>query len=144
MALARLFQKTVIAHEDLEKQSMYSNNRKYSRKLSRRSRIKTINLLSYKAETKSVKPRNTSKECLKCGDGEAKRLNGTLICRCCGLKINVQLAAAVNIWLRAQGLKPSRRNWRRIEPALNKTTLTLDLKGGKLVPAPNPHGVRPT
>ena len=138
-ALARLFPDCVIAHEDLSKQGMYGNSRKHNRELRWRPWGRIIALLSYKATTKAVDPRDTSRTCPRCGGRNTERVDGTLVCKRCGLRIDVQLAAAVNIWLRARGIKPSERTWKIIEPATKRRTrLVLDLRSGMLIPAPSP------
>ncbi|HWR26257.1 MAG TPA: transposase [candidate division Zixibacteria bacterium] len=92
--------------EDLDKSGMLRWNRKWNRELSHTDWKKIVKLTSYKSSVELVDPYHTSKECSRCGCVN-QDLNGVVF-RCvnpdCGLRINRQHNAAINIYLRMEGL----------------------------------------
>jgi len=66
--------------------------------------LKNSNIACYKAENVMVDPHHTSKKCSRCG-WINKDLKGDIFeCRECGLRIDRQLNAAINIYLKMGGL----------------------------------------
>jgi hypothetical protein len=59
-----------------------------------------------------VPPRHTSDACSRCG-WEDKDLRGSAVFRCerCGLTIDRQLNAAINLYLRMEGVPHRRERW---------------------------------
>lgn len=92
--------------EDLDKKGMFKRKRKWNRELSHTDWKTTVKFTSYKSSVELVDPYHTSKDCSRCGCVN-KDLNGTIF-RCvnkdCGLKINRQPNAAINIYLKMEGL----------------------------------------
>jgi putative transposase len=92
--------------EDLDKKGMLKRNRKWNRELSHTDWKTIVEFTSYKSSIELCHPYHTSKECSRCGCVN-KDLNGTIF-RCvnkdCGLKINRQPNAAINIYLKMEGL----------------------------------------
>jgi putative transposase len=92
--------------EDLDKSGMLRWNRRWNRELSHTDWKTIVDLMSYKSNVELIDPYHTSKECSRCGCIN-QDLNGVVF-RCvnkdCGLKINRQHNAAINIYLRMEGL----------------------------------------
>ena len=66
-----------------------------------------------------IDPRNTTKTCSRCGSLDTVIKNGSVACRKCGLLINRQLNAAINIYLKGMSMEPSFRVWNKlIKPRL--------------------------
>jgi putative transposase len=94
--------------EDLDKKGMFKRKRKWNRELSHTDWKTTVKFTSYKSSVELVDPYHTSKDCSRCGCVN-KDLNGAIF-RCvnkdCGLKINRQPNAAINIYLNAHEASP--------------------------------------
>lgn len=92
--------------EDLDKSGMLRWNRRWNRELSHTDWKAIVELTSYKSSVGLYDPYHTSKDCSRCGCVN-RDLNGVVF-RCvnpdCGLKINRQHNAAINIYLKMEGL----------------------------------------
>ncbi|MEM4853009.1 MAG: zinc ribbon domain-containing protein [Thermofilum sp.] len=108
--LAERFPNAIFAFEALDKQSLVSKEMpKAARKRNSRVPWLTVqNKVAEKAPVVRVPPHNTSRTCPRCG-WRAKEDPGKVFhCQRCGLVMDRQRLAAVNIWLRAMkklGLK---------------------------------------
>jgi putative transposase len=90
--------------EDLTKEGMYTRYKIWNRKIARTDWRKIARIACYKAENILVDPYHTSKKCSRCG-WINKDLKGDIFeCRKCGLRIDRQLNAAINIYLKMGGL----------------------------------------
>ncbi len=92
--------------EDLDKKGMLKKRRKWNRELSHTDWKTIVEFTSYKSSTELVDPYHTSKDCSRCGCTN-KDLNRTIfqcVNKDCGLKINRQPNAAINIYLKMEGL----------------------------------------
>jgi hypothetical protein len=96
--------------EWLDKQSMYTYGRSHNRKLSKSDWKMMQRFLAYKTgwPIGLLNPYNSTRRCSRCGEVN-KAQNGSSIieCQCCGLRINRQLNAAVNLHFQMEGLPPS-------------------------------------
>ncbi len=92
--------------EDLDKKGMFRESKKWNRELSHTDWKTTVKHIDYKSSVELVPPYNTSKDCSRCGCVN-KDLNRAIF-RCvnkdCGLKINRQPNAAINVYLKMEGL----------------------------------------
>jgi len=62
--------------------------------------------MSYKSRVVFLNPKNSSRRCSRCGMVNAPK--GALYeCKRCGLRINRQLNAAINLYLQMEGLSPT-------------------------------------
>jgi putative transposase len=96
--------------EDLAKEGMYKRSRIWNRKIARTDWRKIATIACYKAENIMVDPYHTSKKCSRCG-WINKDLKGAIFeCKKCGLRIDRQLNAAINIYLKMGGL-PQTIRW---------------------------------
>ncbi len=94
--LARTYNALILV-EDLEKQRMFNKSKNWNRKLS--YRLWKLLVQELKARwyvDDKVDPKNTTKTCSRCG-AEATVQGLTVECPKCGLKINRQLNACINI-----------------------------------------------
>jgi putative transposase len=60
-------------------------------------------LMSYKSRTTILNPKNSTKTCSRCGKINAPK-GASYKCKKCGLRIDRQLNAAVNLYLQMEGL----------------------------------------
>jgi len=108
--LRMLFQNTIHVFEDLDKEDLVS--RKKRRKNRRKRNARTPwRRMSEVALTASVDPRNTSRECPRCGYVVETQEGHVFECPRCGLKMNRHKAASINI--RRRYLEGKRRRKRR-------------------------------
>jgi len=119
--LTGLFPNTVHGFEKLDKERILRCSRKNLRK--RIAKVSWRNLvreIKQRAVVEEVDPRGTSKTCSRCGF-VAKDLRGQVFkCPKCGLVIDRQKNACVNIYLRMKGF-PHNYDWweRNVKPLLN-------------------------
>jgi len=90
--------------EELKKQGMYTRSRIWNRRISRSDWRSITRILVEKmgeAGVKELDPYGSSSYCSRCG-WENKDLNGAdvFVCGGCGLRINRQLNAAINLYMR--------------------------------------------
>ncbi|MEM1769808.1 MAG: transposase [Nitrososphaerota archaeon] len=99
--------------EDLKKGDMLNDSREHNR-IVKKSNWKTIiNMMSYKSSIMLIDPKNTTKQCSRCG--EINKVNeGIYECSKCNLKINRHLNSAINIYMNAKRLKPSTKMFREL------------------------------
>ena len=98
--LARTYNALILV-EDLEKQRMFNRSKNWNRKLS--YRLWKLLVQELKARwyvDDKVDPRNTTRTCSKCGSKKTIVQGLTVKCTECGLEINRQLNAVINILLR--------------------------------------------
>ena len=93
----------VVGLEELKKQGMFSRSRVWNRRISRSDWRSVKRILMEKmgeAGVKELDPYGSSFYCSRCG-WENKDLNGAVFeCGGCGLRINRQLNAAINLYMR--------------------------------------------
>ena len=140
--LANEFKDYEHGFENLEKQGMFTKRKTHNRVISKQNWKQIIQLMSYKANIRLLNPYNSTKTCPRCGGRMKHRKGQVLECKRCGLRINRQLNASINLYLRMWGFPPSMRVWLElIEPILRRSGVTL--KGGEtndILPM-NPEGV---
>ncbi|MEM0118146.1 MAG: transposase [Conexivisphaerales archaeon] len=102
--------------EELRKEGMYTRSKMWNRGIARtdwRGIMKKVKEWNGNDGDKAIvelQPKNTSKECSRCGL-ISRDLNGSILeCKSCGLKIDRQLNAAINLYLKMEGV-PHRREW---------------------------------
>jgi putative transposase len=98
--------------EDLSKEKMYTRGRSHNRRLAKSDWKMLQSFLTYKAgkPVGLLNLYNSTRRRPRCGEVN-EALNGAafLVCRRCGLRINRQLGAAINLYLQMEGLSPSPR-----------------------------------
>ncbi|MEM4896532.1 MAG: zinc ribbon domain-containing protein [Ignisphaera sp.] len=101
--LTTLFPNTIHIVEDLEKENMVTKGRtsKKRRKRNARTPWKTIHRkLSEKVLVVKVSPHNTSRTCPQCGYATKTRVGRVFKCPRCGLEMDRQKLASMNIYLK--------------------------------------------
>ncbi|MBS7288318.1 MAG: transposase, partial [Candidatus Freyarchaeota archaeon] len=103
--IAEAFKGYVHGFEDLNKEKMFKKSRTHNRNVAKSDWKTIIGLMSYKSRVRLLSPYNSTK---KCSSGMVNAPKGALYeCRSCGLKIDRQLNACVNLYLQVEGLSPS-------------------------------------
>ena len=96
--------------EDLDKAGMYNNRgKKWNRELGYTNWKEITRIMQYKSDIKLIDPYHTSKDCSRCGCVN-KDLNGEkFMCvnKDCGLVIDRQHNAGINLYLKMEGLSHS-------------------------------------
>ena len=127
--------------ENLEKRGMFGRCKTKNRVFSRQNWKQIVALMSYKASVRLLNPYNSTKTCPRCGGRMKHRKGQVLECGRCGLTINRQLNASINLYLRMWGFPASMKVWEEfILPILRSGGVAL--KGGEtddLLPM-NPKG----
>jgi len=90
--------------EELEKQGMFTRSRVWNRRISRsdwRGIAKILEGRLWEVKVVELDPYGSSSYCSRCG-WENRDLNGAdvFVCGGCGLRINRQLNAAINLYMR--------------------------------------------
>jgi putative transposase len=106
-SITRKFKDHIHGFEGLRKNRMLNGSRKHNRNISKSDWKTIITFMDYKAKTVILNPKNSTKRCSKCGMINAPK-GALYICRC-GLRINRQLNAAINLYLQMEGLPPSQK-----------------------------------
>ena len=106
------FQQALHGFEKLEKQRMKKgHNHRWNRELNQADWRLLVSLVRNRAPVVEVSPFYTSKTCSRCGElHKALRSERVFECPFCGLIIDRQLNASINIYLRMRGVSP-RREW---------------------------------
>jgi len=106
LEIARVIQSVCgsVGLEELSKQGMYTRSRIWNRRISRsdwRSITRILEERLGEAKVKELDPYGSSSYCSRCG-WENRDLNGAdvFVCGGCGLRINRQLNAAINLYMR--------------------------------------------
>jgi putative transposase len=78
--------------------------------------------MSYKSKVILLNPKNSTKRCSRCGMINAPK--GAIYECKCGLRINRQLNAAINLYLQMEGLSPSPKLFNELMKRWSGFTLT--------------------
>jgi putative transposase len=78
--------------------------------------------MSYKSKVMLLNPKNSIKRCSRCGMVNAPK--GAIYKCKCGLRINRQLNAAINLYLQMEGLSPSPKLFNELMKKWSWFTLT--------------------
>jgi len=84
---------------------MLSSSRKHNRDNSKSGWKTIIIFVSYKSEVMLINPENSTRRCSRCGMVNASK-GAIHECRC-GLSMDRQLNAAINLYLQMEGLPPT-------------------------------------
>jgi len=128
--LSREYEGYIHGFEDLEKKRMFNGSKKHNREVAK-SDWKTIqSFMAYKSKTMILNPKNTSKRCSRCGMINAPK-GAKYECKGCGLRIDRQLNAAINLYMRAKGIEPSPETFRELTKNIKdyqEPNRTIDVK----------------
>jgi len=135
--LIKIIPNTLHGFEKLNKEKMILKSENKKRDLRKRiARVSWRNIIKeveQRAIVKEVNPKDTSKTCSRCGF-KVKDLRGRVFrCPRCGLVIDRQKNASINIYLRMRGFPHSYEWWERtVKPLFNhELWVGVTLRGAK-------------
>ena len=113
--LSNLFPSMVFGFEKLNKESMFKNkSKKFRKRIARVSWRNIVKELKQRVIVREVNPRDTSKTCSRCRF-KVKDLKGRVFrCPRCGLVLDRQKNACVNIYLKMMGFPHSKDWWNEV------------------------------
>jgi putative transposase len=100
--MTRKFKDYTHGFEDLRKEGMLNGSKEHNRNISKINWKTIITLISYKSRVVLLNPRESTRRCSRCGMVNAPK-GAIYECRC-GLRIDRQLNAAINLYLQMEGL----------------------------------------
>jgi len=103
--MSRKFKGYIHGFEDLRKERMLNGSKEHNRNISKTNWKTIITLISYKSRVVLLNPRESTRRCSRCGMVNAPK-GAIYECRC-GLRIDRQLNAAINLYLQMEGLSPT-------------------------------------
>jgi len=106
--MAKKFKGYIHGFEHLRKNGMLIGSKEHNRRVSKSDWKTIITFMSYKSKVELLNPQNSTRRCSRCGMVNAPK-GASYECRKCGLRINRQLNAAINLYLQMEGLPPSPR-----------------------------------
>ncbi len=109
--------------EALKKEAMFTRSKEHNRNIAKSDWKMIQTFMVYKAKVQILNPKNSTKRCSKCGMMNAPK--GALYrCEHCGLRIDRQLNAAINLYLQMEGLSPSPKLFSELMKGWSGFTLT--------------------
>jgi putative transposase len=120
--IVRSFKGYTHGFEDLRKSRMLNSSREHNRNISKSDWKTIITFMGYKSKVKLLNPKNSTRRCSRCGMVNAPK--GALYECSCGLRVDRQLNAAINLYLQMEGLSPSPRLFDELMKGWRGFTLT--------------------
>jgi len=111
--------------EYLRKNRMLNGSKEHNRSISKSDWKTIITLISYKSKVVLLNPKNSTRRCSRCGMVNAPK-GASYICEKCGLRIDRQLNAAINLYLQMEGLSPNPKLFDELMKGWSGFTLTGD------------------
>jgi putative transposase len=121
--MSRKFKGYIHGFEDLRKERMLNGSKMHNRNISKINWKTIITLMSYKSKVMLLNPKNSTRRCSRCGMVNAPK-GASYICKKCGLRIDRQLNAAINLYLQMEGLPPTPRLFNKLVKGWSGFTLT--------------------
>jgi putative transposase len=121
--MSRKFKGYIHGFEDLRKERMLNGSKMHNRNISKINWKTIITLMSYKSKVMLLNPKNSTRRCSRCGMVNAPK-GASYICKKCGLRIDRQLNAAINLYLQMEGLPPTPRLFDELVKGWSGFTLT--------------------
>jgi len=121
--MSRKFKGYIHGFEDLRKERMLNGSKMHNRNISKINWKTIITLMSYKSKVMLLNPKNSTRRCSRCGMVNAPK-GASYACKKCGLRIDRQLNAAVNLYLQMEGLPPTPRLFNELVKGWSGFTLT--------------------
>ena len=116
--MTRRFKGYTHGFEQLGKNRMLNGSKEHNRNISKSDWKAIVKFMSYKSNVTLLNPKNSTKRCSRCGKINAPK-GASYVCGKCGLRIDRQLNAAINLYLQMEGLPPTpkpfnelMRDWR--------------------------------
>ena len=82
---------------------MLNGSKEHNRRVSKSGWKTIITFMSYKSKVVLLNPKNSTRRCSRCGMVNAPK-GAAYVCEKCGLRIDRQLNAAINLYLQMEGL----------------------------------------
>jgi len=101
---------------------MFTSSKEHNRKISKSDWRTITKFMGYKSKVILLNPKNSTKRCSRCGMVNAPK--GAIYECKCGLRINRQLNAAINLYLQMEGLSPSPKLFNELMKGWSGFTLT--------------------
>jgi putative transposase len=120
--MSRKFKGYIHGFEDLRKERMLNGSKEHNRNISKINWKTIITLISYKSRVVLLNPKNSTRRCSRCGMVNAPK-GAVYECKC-GLRINRQLNAAINLYLQMEGLSPTPKLFDELMRGWSGFTLT--------------------
>jgi putative transposase len=120
--MSRKFKGYIHGFEDLRKERMLNGSKEHNRNISKINWKTIITLISYKSRVVLLNPRESTRRCSRCGMVNAPK-GAIYECRC-GLRIDRQLNAAINLYLQMEGLSPTPKLFNELMKDWSGFTLT--------------------
>ena len=92
--------------EHLGKNRMLNGSNEHNRNVSKSDWKTIMTLMSYKSKVVLLNPKNSTRRCSGCGMVNAPK-GASYECERCGLRVDRQLNAAINLYLQMEGLPPT-------------------------------------
>jgi putative transposase len=121
--MVRKFEGYIHGFEYLSKKRMLNSSREHNRNISKSDWKAIITLMGYKSKVKPLNPRNSTRRCSRCGMVNAPK-GALYVCEKCGLRIDRQLNAAINLYLQMEGLPPTPKLFDELMKGWSGFTLT--------------------
>jgi putative transposase len=121
--MSRKFKGYIHGFEDLRKERMLNGSKMHNRNISKINWKTIITLMSYKSKVKLLNTKNSTRRCSRCGMVNAPK-GASYVCKKCGLRIDRQLNAAINLYLQMEGLPPTPRLFDELVKGWSGFTLT--------------------
>jgi len=121
--MSRKFKGYIHGFEDLRKERMLNGSKMHNRNISKINWKTIITLMSYKSKVKLLNPKNSTRRCSRCGMVNAPK-GASYVCKKCGLRIDRQLNAAINLYLQMEGLPSTPRLFDELVKGWSGFTLT--------------------
>jgi len=117
------YRKYIHGFEDLRKKSMFNRSKEHNRRIAKTNWKMIVSFMSYKSKVKLLNPKNSTRRCSRCGMINAPK-GALYVCERCGLRINRQLNAAINLYLQMEGLSPTPKLFDELVKGWSGFTLT--------------------
>jgi putative transposase len=126
--IAGEFEGYVHGFEDLRKNRMLGSSKERNRNISKSDWRTITTFMNYKSKAVLLNPKNSTKRCSRCGKINAPK-GASYMCGKCGLKMDRQLNAAINLHLQMEGLSPTPRLFDELVKGWSGFILTGDEAG---------------
>jgi putative transposase len=121
--IAREFKGYAHGFEHLGKDRMFNGSKKHNRNVSKSDWKTIITLMDHKSKTILLNPKNSTRRCSRCGMVNAPK-GASYACEKCGLRVDRQFNAAINLYLQMEGLSPSPKLFDELMKGRSGFTLT--------------------
>jgi putative transposase len=121
--ISKEFKDFIHGFEDLRKQGMLNYSKEHNRRIATINWRTITSFLGYKSNIMFLDPKNSTKTCSRCGKINASK-GAVYECKSCGLRIDRQLNAAINLYLKMEGLSPSQKLFDELMKAWSGFALT--------------------